>query len=206
MGLLYWKGSRTDAMLLGLLLSVLVIILYRPIARSFWFTAYVGLAAYQNPYVDQLSDLAGYKFYERKTGTPYAHENDLMQEKRFGAILQEEVIGIVKRDPWLVLKNTFINTLLSFSVGYVVGASDWVNYGLAFLGLLIIVYLQAGRQQFYILATLATVTTFTLYYPPIPAYMFGAYPLLVLGVIEATQQLFFNYQLNKRGMNDYVNQ
>ena len=39
-----------------------------PTDRSFWHSAYIGIGAYPNPYVDRFSDNAGYELFEAERG------------------------------------------------------------------------------------------------------------------------------------------
>ena len=40
----------------------------KPTEKNLWHTVYVGIAAYENPYVKELSDNEGYRLYEETTG------------------------------------------------------------------------------------------------------------------------------------------
>ena len=161
-------------------------LLYRPVASAHWRTIYVGIAAYPNPYQNTLSDVAMYRLYEQKLGIPYRYVGtDSAQDARLARVLETEVRRIFADDPLLFARNAFVNTLLAFSPGYVVGGGHWLNYALVALGTLVLSRLLWCRQYLYVGAMLAAVGTFTPYYPPIPAYLYGAYLPLVMGLIGA---------------------
>ncbi len=185
-GLWVWKGHYR-AVLASLLLGLLVIgWAYRPVQSAPWRPVYVGVAAYQNPYMNQLSDMAMYTLFHKKTGHPYRYgSSDPVQEAQLTGILKTEVQQFWQRDPALFVRHAVLNTLLAFSVGYRTGGGDGLNYGLAALGLLVLGWLLWRRQGFFVAGVLATVGTFTPYYPPIPAYAYGAYLLLIVGLMES---------------------
>lgn len=158
--------------------------LYRPVLSAPWRPVYVGVAAYQNPYMNTLSDRAIYDLYMTKTGRPYRYGgSDRAQEERLTRVLQEEVKTLWQQAPLLFVGHALLNTLLAFSTGYVTGGGDGLNYLLAFVGLLVLGWLMWQRRYAHVLAVLATVATFSPYYPPIPAYVYGAYLLLVMAFV-----------------------
>jgi hypothetical protein len=185
----YASQRRYRLLLLTATLALLTgWLLYRPVTSAHWRTIYVGIAAWPNTYQTSLSDIAMYRLYERKTGIPYRYEgNDPAQDARLAQVLQAEVRSIFQKAPLLFVRNAVLNTVLAFSPGYVVGGG-WLNYALAVLGMLVLAGLLWRRQYLYVGAVLAAVGTFTPYYPPIPAYLYGAYLPLVMGILEVARQ------------------
>ena len=84
----------------------------------------------------------------------------------------------MKESPLLLMKNALVNILGSFSLGYANRMPDFVNYGLALSGLVILSLLFSLRECWMILAIASTSICFAPYYPPIQAYMFGSFILL----------------------------
>jgi hypothetical protein len=181
-----WAYQRQFSLLVvGIGLAVCTaMFLYQPVRSAPWRPLYVGVAAYRNPYMNNLSDMAMYDLYKARTGLPYRYTgSDLAQENRLANVLREEVTMLWNKAPDLFIRHALVNTLLAFSTGYVNGGGDRLNYALAALGLLIAGWLLWKRRYWFVLAILAAVGTFTPYYPPIPAYMYGAYLLLVMAFV-----------------------
>lgn len=155
---------------------------------------FVGLGAYGEPdgiyFKDRLlSDTAGYDFYERQTGekvvssTPDGFEGNWYEpqfRKRFNRVLMQGVREYAVRHPGLVARNAVLNMLQGFSVGYKTNVSDLVRYAVAASGLLFIVLMIMTRQWILLVANGLAIGSFALYFPPIPAYMFGSYLLLAM--------------------------
>ncbi|QMU64042.1 MAG: hypothetical protein GKR88_06875 [Flavobacteriaceae bacterium] len=161
--------------------------LYQPTKKNVWHTVYAGLGAYQNEYGIKLSDKAPYNLYERITGEKLVasvggnyYEEEVID--KYTVITKEEVIKIFKENPYIFIKNAFINTLQGFSFGYFNRNIDYINYFISFIGFIFLVFLYYNKLYTWIIFILFTVGTFTIYYPPIPAYMFGNYLPIVLSL------------------------
>jgi hypothetical protein len=171
---------------------------YSPSQKNFWHTAYIGIGAYPNVYMQGLSDNNGYALFERQTGVPLdaslgGNYYDGKVMSRYREISRVEFLTILRSDWPVLMRNAVMNTLQGFTIGYLVGRPSVVHFALAAAGLVVLVLLALSRQ--YVLAALIILSnaTFTLYYPPIPAYMYGAYALLamgVLGVVDHFRQRF----------------
>ncbi|MBO0934491.1 hypothetical protein [Fibrella aquatilis] len=189
---LIWLRQRRPV-LAGISVTLALLLgawLYQPVTSVVWRVVYLGIAAYHNPYQDNLSDRAIVNLYEQQTGKAMVNAtSDPAVETRLAVITHRAVLHIAQKDPLLFLKNAVCNTLQAFSVGYVVGGGDRLNYALALLGLVVLYLLLRYRQLEYVIGILATVGTFTPYYPPIPAYMYGAYLLLVMSIIPVVGSL-----------------
>jgi hypothetical protein len=189
-----WVPDRR-VMALGVVLFAGVVATgHSPSQKNFWHTAYIGVGGYPNPHVSGLSDNNGYALFERKTGVPldaslggnYYQAPVMAQYKE---VAQDEFLLILRGEwPRLTL-NAVLNVLQGFTIGYLVGQPHWVHLGMAAVGLAVLgLFLATG--QFLVAALVVTTSlTFTLYYPPIPAYMYGAYALLALGVIRTCDRL-----------------
>ncbi len=100
----------------------------------------------------------------------------------------------MKESPLLLMKNALVNILGSFALGYANRMSDFVNYGLALSGLVILSLLFSFREYWMILAIGSNSFCFAPYYPPIQAYMFGSFVLLSF---VAAKVLFDDHQLSR---------
>jgi hypothetical protein len=163
---------------------------YSPSEKNFWHTAYVGVGAYPNSHVKGLSDDNGYAHFEQKTGVPLNpslggnyYEAEVMA--RYRDISRDEFMRIVREDWSRLLRNASLNTIQGFTIGYLVGQTYAVHLMMASAGLAFFVLLLLTGQWLLTGFILLTIVTFVPYYPPIPAYMYGAYALLVVGLIVA---------------------
>ncbi len=173
----------------GVIICLIVFALPNSTRKNPWFTMYVGIGAYSNNYVKYLSDNEGYKHFKDKTGITLNasiggnYYEDSVQIK-FKEQFKESYLSIIKNSPWLVLKNSIVNFFQGFSVGYLSGQKDWVNYMIAITGVFIFFILIYFKQSFLAFLIILNNIGFIFYYPPIQAYMLGAYPLLVLAFIR----------------------
>ena len=154
-----------------------------------WHTAYIGVGAYPNDYVEAFNDNVGYALYEEKTGVPLnaslggnLYESGVAN--RYADITRAAYVSILERDWPRLLRNVVLNTLQGFSPGYVAGQPYWLHLLFAATGLIVLAALAWSRQFVLILLIGITAGTFTVLCPPIPAYMYGAYALLVYGFIR----------------------
>jgi len=160
------------------------ILINKPTEKIIWHTVYVGIGAYPNSNVSYLSDNFGYQLYRDSTGTELnaslgGNYYDDSVIKRYSEITKNTAIGILKKDPALFIRNALSNTFQCFSIGYVKTNSPILNIISAILGLLYCILLWKSKQNFIIVSILLYAFMFFVYYPPIPAYLFGAYILLV---------------------------
>lgn len=158
-----------------------------------WHTAYIGIGAYPNEYVEAFNDNVGYALYEEKTGVPLnaslgGNLYDAAVANRYAEITRAEYFSILERDWPRVLRNVVLNTLQGFSPGYLTGQPYWVHLLFAAGGLVVVAALAWSRQFMLILLIGMSVGTFTIFCPPIPAYMYGAYALLVYGFIRVLER------------------
>lgn len=179
---------------------------YQPSEKNVWHTIYVGIGAYDNQFVDGLSDNRGYELFESKTGTPLNasiggnyYESETIQT--YAELAEEEVLRIAKQQPALLVKNAVVNTSMAFGPGYVAGASDWLNYAMAFAGLVMLSLMLSTGQYLLVVAVILSSAAFTLYYPPIPAYMFGNYLLLCFGFVRIVEFFIVGSEVDWRNRN-----
>lgn len=163
-----------------------------------WHTMYVGIGAYENKYKIALSDEEGYKYYKEQTGKTINSDNilNINIKDEYYQLLQERYVKIVQENPAMLLRNAILNILQSYSIGYMTG-HPFINYLSAMLGLIIIGLLLYTRQYILFLAIGMASGGFTPYYPPIAAYMYGSYLLIVIGGIGIIDFLILQYKTKK---------
>ena len=139
-----------------------------------------------------LSDDNGYALFQRKTGVPLNASlgGNYYDEKvmaRYRDVSRSEFLRMARDDPGVLVRNAALNTLQGFTIGYLVGQRYVVHVTMALAGLLFAGLLVYTRQYVLTGLVLATIATFVPYYPPVPAYTYGAYLLLVVGLIRAVE-------------------
>ena len=157
-------------------------------------TMYVGIGAYDNPHGVALSDRAGYRLFEEKTGVILSTDPisgyfyDSKTRSDYSDVIKESYLNILQKSPLLLVSNAIKNTLGRYSFGYFVSNSllQWVAIisggGFAIMLLLL-------RQYVWFLAIGFSLITFTSFYPPIPAYMYGSYLILVVAFLQILNPL-----------------
>ena len=175
----------------GWLKSILAIILFFVLTTivpkySFgpWHTAYIGIGAYDNKYNITISDNDGYDYFKLQTGKIYNSSTVLDKELKseYYQVLKDKYLHIANESPSLLVKNAILNISQSYSLGYKTN-NTFLNYTIAMIGIVFIVLLLYSKQYLLFFAIGAAGAGFTPYYPPIPAYMFGSYILLVTAFI-----------------------
>jgi hypothetical protein len=190
-----WFRSRTWGVFYTLVFASLVGWLYVPTQKNLWHTIYAGIGGFSNPYGISLSDEDVYALYQKHTGKPLNasiggnfHNPVVMEE--FTAINRAEYLAILKDSPALLIKNAVVYFFGSFGLGYINKAPQWLNYLLAAGGLLFFMALLYHQKYLILVFLILGVVGFVLYYPPIQAYMYGNYLLLVWGFIEVITPYF----------------
>ncbi len=158
-----------------------------------WHTAYVGYGAYPNSLNIELPDHFGYIAYKSETGvdidtspiTGNYFNTKINQD--YSRVLKEKIIEIVKNNPIEIMKNAALNTLQGFSLGYFVGHLK-ISYASSAIGSVWMIFLFLKRQYATLGFLFFGIVGFSLYFPPIPAYMFGNYLTLCLSFINVIQK------------------
>lgn len=187
------RRERTVHAWISLLLVVGFVVFAKNPSQP-WHTAYVGLGAYPNAAGIELSDEAGYSKFKELSGTVINtippdgnYYNDTVRTEYYVA-LRKELVGYVIVHPQEVVRNALVNSAQSFSLGYVVNHRN-ISYLSAGVGLLVLL-IMAWQGMYFCMALLyAGVAGFVLYFPPIPAYMFGNYLLLVWMLAQPLDRL-----------------
>lgn len=159
-----------------------------------WHTAYIGIGAYPNDNGIELDDESGYKMFKESTGIqidttpPDGNYYDEKTRSQYYGVLKERLASYAKAHPLQMLRNAVLNVLQGFSAGYPVGHLA-LAYASAFAGLVVLVLLAVRRMYVKMALVFAGVAGFVVYYPPIPAYMFGNYLLLSLALASLADQI-----------------
>ncbi len=179
-----FKNSyKKGALGLGLFL-VLINIAPSSTGSGPWHTMYVGIGAYENKYNITLSDEEGYKYYREQTGK-VVNSGNIMNEdikSEYFPLLKKRYLEIVKESPLMIAKHLILNVAQSYSIGYKVG-NNKIIYASAFIGIIMMLLLLYTKQYILFFAIGFAGGAFTPYYPPIGAYMYGSYILIVIGFI-----------------------
>jgi hypothetical protein len=191
--LLYKNRSRPTLWITLGYCAVVWIIFFKPSEKNIWHTAYIGTGAYQNPYGIQLSDNDGYDLYQKTFGitlsaTTGGNLYEPLVYSKYKVLTREAFVENLTSSPLLYLKNALVNSAAAFSIGYLSGKPDWLNYLLSGFGLLVILLFVRYKQWIYLISMGLLAFSYTLYYPPVPAYLFGNYALLVAGIIGVLNQ------------------
>jgi hypothetical protein len=169
--------------------------IYAPNKKNPWHTAYIGLGAYPNKLHIPLSDESGYQLYEHVTGKKLNvsvggnyYDNAVIDE--YAAITKEATLGYIKRHPFAVVRNATLNFLQSYALGYFVNKPFIVYVLMALAGFCLLAF-SAYKKYFIPLICIATYAiAFIPYFPPIPAYHFGAYlPFFLLLSLFAAEAI-----------------
>ena len=192
--ILYSIKSNLKRGILGFGFFILLVNIAPNLSIAPWHTMYVGIGAYENKYNIKLDDEDGYKYYNQQTGKLVNSSNimnaDIKDE--YYEVLQERYFEILKESPIMIIKNALLNILQSYSIGYKVG-NPKIIYLSSIIGVLAIILLLYTKQYILFLAIGFAGGSFTPYYPPISAYMFGSYILIIIGFIGIVE-----YFINKR--------
>lgn len=164
-----------------------------------WHTMFVGVGAYPNsyPYLQKLSDNEGFDRYDSITGLQVStsingnfHEDSIRND--YSKVIESEYFKIVKKSPLLIVRNGVLNFLQSFSVGYKPGYSFLIHILVSISGLVLIFFLIKLKKWMLLLAIAFASISFTPYYPPISAYMYGSYIIIVYSIISVGYSLNFH--------------
>src|SRR6266496_2709480 len=197
---LYYHYGWKKFLVYASVFFLIFIVINRPNEKNPWFTAYVGLGAYDNKYVNKLSDNAAYDLYKKETGKPisasvggnYYDDSTIIV---FREILKNRWVNIFQSNPFYIIRNAALNFFSAFSIGYLSFANLSFKIIIACSGLFIFLWLIVKRKFKWIIIISFASLGFTPYYPPIPAYMFGSYILLFFALYELLKTTKFEKYL-----------
>lgn len=186
--LIYQKTRKLVFVTSGIYFISIFWLLGIPSQKNVWHTAYIGIGAYQNPYDIKLSDDEGSRLFKKITGDNIStsaggnmYSNEVFD--RYKSITRQSTLSQLHTTPMIYVKNAFVNTMLAFGTGYISGAGDIVNYVLAIVGLGIFLLFCKHKLWIHIISISCISLIYTIYYPPVPAYMFGNYVLIISGIL-----------------------
>jgi len=189
------RGQRAATLAASALFALLLVVGSRLTYSSPWHTVYVGIGAYENPYgIAKPYDEYGYELYRRVTGIQIDMNpidgsfQDAKERERYWRVLRDNYLAIAKERPLLLLRNAAFNTVEAFALGYDPDRR-WVTLLSGFGGLAMIGLILAGRAGIWGLGILSYAAGFTPYFPPVPAYLFGAYLLTALAAGQIAEHL-----------------
>jgi hypothetical protein len=148
-----------------------------------WHTAFVGLGAYPNELAVELSDVSGFKHFEAETGIKVdinpidGNWSNESFQRRYAMVLKAQYVEYASKNPEKILKNSVLNIFQGFSIGYPIGYPIFALIS-SFMGFMYLGVLLIYRMWVHALVLFSGVVGFAIYYPPIPAYMFGNYLIL----------------------------
>jgi len=161
-----------------------------------WHTMYIGVGAYKNNLgVADLGDNRGYEYFLHQTGVLIntdavsGNYNDPEVRGVYMQSLKERYLDMIFEDPFQLIKNAIENGVKVFTIGYLVRYPN-LSWLVNIQGILFIAFLIYLRQYVWFLAVLSTAIGFFWYFPPVPAYNFGAYVLLVLGFMSGMDKVY----------------
>jgi len=160
-----------------------------------WHTVYIGIGGYENSHGVTLDDGSGFNLFEGKTGitinTNAISGNflDLEIRQDYYKVVEKEYFNILKESPVLLASNAIKNTLAGYSFGYFVGNPLIQNIAIIFGGFFALLLLLF-REYIWFLAIGLSLITFTSFYPPIPAYMYGSYLIIVVSFTQVLNPLY----------------
>jgi hypothetical protein len=170
-----------------------------PTVHSPWHTLFVGTNAYSSNV--KLSDENGYEEYRNKFKSNISYSDsvlkgDTAQVKKYIDYMEVSYFNILKSHPSKIIKNGFLNVISSFGFGYKPGNSALIYLNII-LALAFMTVLIKLRLWWFSLFILSANILFTPYFPPIAAYMFGGYILIVYTGIFSIKMIRTQYLFKK---------
>ena len=158
-----------------------------------WHTMYIGVGAYSNEYNITLSDSDGFKKFEKERGKTILGcstnlTNNEIYEEYIGDFIKKEYFNIMHDSPELLIRNAFFNIFQSYGFGHKAN-KEWINYVSIVFGLLLISMLLYYKEYLLFLVIGIASISFSPYYPPIAAYMFGSYILIIYAWIVSVNNI-----------------
>jgi len=179
-----------------LLFFILMFILKPNSVNQPWHTMYIGVGAYSNEYNITLSDSDGFKKFEEERGkiilgcSTNLTDNDLYEEY-ISDFIKQEYFKILNHSPELLIKNALLNIMQSYGFGHKAN-NKWINYSSSLLGIVLVLLLLYYKEYLLFLVIGISSISFSPYYPPIAAYMFGSYILIVYAWMISIQHIAIN--------------
>jgi len=146
---------------------------------------YVGIGAYENVYNIKLDDDSAFEFFNQKTNKTFntfaAMDKELYKD--YSMVIKEEYFNIFNESYLLLIRNAIYNFFQSYSLGHKVG-NLFINYISIIIGVVVLSLLLYTKNFILLFSIGLCSLSFTLYFPPIAAYMYGSYILIVISLIK----------------------
>ena len=175
---LYIRDRKNIYIWMFMVSTVLLVMMKLTIASSYspWFTAYVGVGAYDNSYGIELSDNSAQNYIDEQLNNS-SIEKQLVSDND---ILKRRYLDILFNDTYLIINNAARNIFELFGYGYRVGNLFLTNIS-CLIGVITIFIFLRYKLYFLLGVIFFQNIGYIFYYPPIPAYMAGSYLLLLFG-------------------------
>jgi hypothetical protein len=181
--------------IIGIVLPILIFGFYnvyfnKTKGMSPWHTIYIGIGAYPNSIMQGLSDNNGYDRFNTLTSETVDAslngniQNDYNFRERYFQTIKFEYLKVLQNNPLLIVRNAILNFFASFSFGFHPKIPFLIQTCISMFGLIIIILYIKCKMFMQIIVISLSHITFSLYYPPIFAYVFGTIILNVFFIIE----------------------
>jgi len=196
---LYWRTRSKHALFAGLLFAGLCIVFRGGSVSPVWHTAFVGIGAYENSEGIELSDESAYAHYREATGVAISTNpvtgnlRGVEERSRYYAFLKGRYLAFLGEHPLRLARNAVFNLVQSFGLGFST-KSRALNVVSGVIGVAIGIAVVWTGQWVWGVGILAYSVAFAPYFPPIPAYLFGAYfftSLILAGLAEKVRVTAF---------------
>ncbi|AII13938.1 hypothetical membrane protein [Campylobacter iguaniorum] len=161
-----------------------------------WHTMYIGIGAYNNDFDIKLSDTSGFDYFnsiqDKIINSSLISDDDELKHDYYD-VLKDRYLQIIQLNPLLIIKNGVLNIIGSYGFGYK-PENTILIYTNILCGLIFMIMLLYCKQYTLFFAIGISSISFTPYYPPISAYMYGSYILIAIGIIN-----IIHYVIIKRG-------
>jgi hypothetical protein len=157
-----------------------------------WHNAFIGFAGYPNQIagLEIMNDDTGYAWYNKYSGRSVDASiegnftTDIHVAKHYYTYMKESFLKMVQMHPIQFLRNVCLNFFQGFSVGYL-SKTSFIGHLLAALsGFLVAGFFVWKKAWIPLIVIAASHITYSLYYPPIPAYLYGTYLLTICFLLD----------------------
>ena len=167
--------------------------------KMLWHTVHAGLGAYPNNSGLYLSDESSYASFKKETGitldTAFGKNYyNLQLREQYNQHLKKKSIEYIKNHPVRSLKNVFLNISTGVFSPYKPGASPWIYYGQAFLGLIFLAGLIWLRQWPVLIGLSLSLGCIAIIYPPIAAYIIGSFVFTAWGLTQIVSHMILHFK------------
>ncbi len=175
-----------------------------PTSAVIWHKFFLGIGGYPNNFnIKSLHDINAFNYFFSQTGIEIntnaitGNWKESKIRESYAEILRNRYLEIIHLNPWLPLKNAALNFLQLYSLGHIVD-NQTLTYVNSIIGLIILSLFTYFRQYLWVASIFLSGISFAFYHPPIPAYNFAAYPLIVLGILDTLKILNYRRSISSK--------